>query len=194
MTETTAEKQTTKSGETYERVVQLLEKSCTDLKQALAGLPDEFCSKKPADNCWSITEVVEHILMLEERVPRMLRAKLPEQEVTADLSSLRERDAVLVEQVASDKTRIEAPDAVRPAGQFESCRQAMDSFSAARQRTLEYAAAATPYLSGRLLPHPLLGPIDGYHWLLALAAQTQRHTKQINGIKVALQSESGSSS
>jgi len=31
--------------------------------------------------------------------------------------------------------------------------------------------------------HPALGPLDGYEWVLAVAAHTERHTKQILEVK-----------
>jgi hypothetical protein len=34
-------------------------------------------------------------------------------------------------------------------------------------------------LRGRVVPHPLLGPWDGYQWLLAVGSHCSRHTAQI---------------
>jgi hypothetical protein len=31
--------------------------------------------------------------------------------------------------------------------------------------------------------HPVLGPLDGYEWILAAAAHSERHTKQILEVK-----------
>ena len=193
MLETATEEQSTKSTETFEHVVKLLEDSRAGLEQALAGLPDEFCSKKPADGGWSITEVVEHLTILEERVPRLLQAKLPGQELASNLSNARDKDDEFVGRISAYTAKINAPDVTKPTGRYESCRQALDEIKVARQRTLDYMASATPYLRGRLLPHPLLGPLDGCQWLLALAAHMQRHVKQIDGIKAALRHEPNSS-
>ena len=186
MPEATAKEQSTNSAEKFEHVVRLLEDSRASLEHVLAGLPDEFCSRKPTDSGWSITEVVEHLVIIEKRVPRLLQAKLPGQEFVSDLSNAPERDNELIEQVVSYTTKINAPGITKPTGHYQSCRQALNDFDAARQYTLDYAISAPPYLRGRLLPHPLLGAIDGCQWLLALAAHTQRHVKQIKGIKATL--------
>ncbi len=186
MPEALAEERNANSAENFEHVIRLLEDSRAGLEHVLTGLPDEFCSRKPMDSGWSITEVVEHLVIVEKRVPRLLQAKLPGQEFVSDLSNARERDAELIEQVASYTTKINAPDITKPIGHYQVCRQALNDFDAARQHTLDYAISATPYLRGRLLPHPLLGAIDGCQWLLALAAHTQRHIKQISEIKDAL--------
>ena len=192
MAEATAEKQNINEVETFDHVLKLLEDSRSKLETELAGMPDEFYSRKPADGGWSINDVVEHLVILERRVTPMLEAKLPEQEVMPDRSNAHVRDAKLVKQVASQTVKLSAPDVTMPTGRYESCRQALDDFGVARQRTLDYTASATPYLRGRLLPHPFLGPLDGCQWLLAIGAHTQRHIKQIQQIKATLSSPSDS--
>jgi hypothetical protein len=182
MPEAAIEQQNAGSTESFEHVIHLLEDSHRDLEQAVLGLSNELCARKPSDDCWSITDVVEHLVIIEGRVSSMLQTKLAEQPFTPGVAHLLEQDAKLVKQVASPTVKINAPDAVKPIGKYQNCRQALDNFSAVRQRTLEYARSATPYLRGRLLPHPILGPIDGCQWLLALAAHTQRHVKQIQGM------------
>jgi hypothetical protein len=34
-----------------------------------------------------------------------------------------------------------------------------------------------------LYPHPALGPINAYQWLLVMGGHESRHRRQINGIK-----------
>jgi hypothetical protein len=186
MAEAAMEDQKTTDSEILGPVVKLLEDSHANLQRVLTGAEDEFCSRRPAAGRWSIAEIVEHLVIIEKRVPRLLQAKLPEQELVSDTSNVQERDAELVERVGSYTAKVSAPDVVKPAGRYKSCRQALEDFGAARQRTLAYVRSAPPYLRGRLLSHPLLGPIDGCQWLLALAAHTQRHIKQINEVKAAL--------
>ena len=38
-------------------------------------------------------------------------------------------------------------------------------------------------LRAHVLLHPVLGPLDAYEWVLAVAAHTERHTKQILEVK-----------
>ena len=40
-----------------------------------------------------------------------------------------------------------------------------------------------PLLRGRVRPHPLFGPWDGFQWLLATGSHTARHNDQIREIK-----------
>ena len=43
-------------------------------------------------------------------------------------------------------------------------------------------------LRDRFAPHPFAGMIDGYQWILFLAAHTDRHAAQIEEIRSALSS------
>jgi hypothetical protein len=45
------------------------------------------------------------------------------------------------------------------------------------------ATLDAPLLRGRVWPHPLFGLWDGYQWLLATAAHTERHIQQIREAK-----------
>jgi hypothetical protein len=42
---------------------------------------------------------------------------------------------------------------------------------------------STPDLRAHVVAHPALGPLDGYQWILTVAAHTERHTKQILEVK-----------
>ncbi len=183
MAEMTVEDQ---KAEEFAFVTKILEDSRADLERAVAGLDDELCSANPAVSAWSITQVIEHLAIIEKRVLLLLQTKLPEQESVSDASAAQKNDAELVNQVRSRATRINAPGVTQPSGQYPSCHDALAAFNASRQRTLAYAVSTPPYLRGRLLPHPVLGPIDGCQWLLALGAHTQRHVRQIEEIRAAL--------
>lgn len=174
-------------AEQLEHVVQLLRYSQEEVESSLKGLDEEFCSAKSTTGGWSITEIMEHLAIIEERVSRTLQAKLPELEPVPDAINGRWKDAELIQQIQSNMKRVDAPEAVKPTGRYRSCREALAAFNALRQATLAYVASAPSYLRGRLLPHPLFGPLDGHQWLLALGAHTRRHLQQIEAIKAAAQ-------
>jgi Cys-tRNA synthase (O-phospho-L-seryl-tRNA:Cys-tRNA synthase) len=165
-------------------VTQILEDSRVELEQSVTGLSNELCSRTPADGGWSITQIIEHLVTIEKRVLALLRTKLPEQEQMPDTSTV-EKDAEVVRQVRSRASKINAPEVTHPSGRYTNCRDALTVFGAARQRTLTFALSNPQYLRGRLLPHPVLGPLDGCQWVLAVGAHTQRHVQQIEEIKAA---------
>jgi hypothetical protein len=68
-----------------------------------------------------------------------------------------------------------------PRGQWSPA-ETVERFAAARTRTLELLESA-PALRGHVVPHPVLGPWDGYQWILGAAAHGVRHTEQIREVK-----------
>jgi hypothetical protein len=56
-----------------------------------------------------------------------------------------------------------------------------DQFLAGREPTATFVRS-TPGLLERALEHPALGPMNVYQWALFIAAHTERHLRQIEGI------------
>src|SRR5947209_8180778 len=115
MAETAMEDRKNTNSEVFEPVIRLLEESHASLQRVLTGVDDEFCSRKPAADGWSITEIMEHLVIMEERIPRFLRQKLPEQELASYNASARVHDSKLVEQVISTG-KAQIPESMKPTG------------------------------------------------------------------------------
>jgi hypothetical protein len=56
-------------------------------------------------------------------------------------------------------------------------------FEERRAANIEFARTTQESLRGRFYPHPLVGMIDCYQWLLFLAAHTERHSAQMEEIR-----------
>ena len=165
-----------------EKLIRVFEQTQHDLHTILHGLTDEACSLKPAPDVWSITEILEHLTILERRIPALLESRMagaaPGNENVDEL-----KDSHLFEGVVARGTKVAAPEHVQPTGRFSSCNEALTAFDSARQDTIAYVRTEPPYLRGRAFPHPIFGPLDGFQWLLVLGAHTKRHTLQIEEIK-----------
>jgi len=58
----------------------------------------------------------------------------------------------------------------------------LQKFLDVRAKTIAFLESSAD-LRGHLISHPVLGPMDGYQWVLTIAAHTERHTKQIAEVK-----------
>jgi hypothetical protein len=179
---------TSPTAEEYQRLVEFLNKSRSDLHQAVEGLDEKVCSEKLNSEAWSITGIVEHLSILERKILRMLQTKLAQAELAPELDADSERrDELVSRRTESRLKKLDAPDAVRPTGRYPNVREALNVFDAARQTTIDYAKSEPPFLRGRYLPHMAGGLLDGYQWLLLLAAHTERHIRQIEETKSAFE-------
>ena len=79
--------------------------------------------------------------------------------------------------------RIEAPEPVRPTGNWEDPSQLLAEFLATRERTILFAASTDEDLRNHFFPHIALGEIDCYQWLVVLSQHGGRHAQQIEEIK-----------
>ncbi len=145
---------------------------------ATKGLSEAQWSFKPAPDRWSIAEIVEHAIMVEERVLGPIRDQLtaaPAAPASYDRGLV---DAIVINQFPNRLTKFQP---FHPAGQL--------SRSEAFDRLLKNYTCLTDYLESTpdlrqqaLEALPLKGVsrgayevMDGYQWILAAAA----HTKQI---------------
>jgi len=146
------------------------------LAEALKGLSDAQWNFKSQPNRWSIAEIVEHLTIIEDRVKDII-AGLPQAAADSPERDVKQMDATIVAAIPIRYPRFEAPPRVSPVG-GRSGSQAFEQLLASRARTIEAAATAT-HLRGRIFPHPIFGPWDGYQWLLGVSAHCCRHTGQI---------------
>ena len=146
-----------------------------DLLAAIQLLSPAQWHFRPTENGWSILQIVEHLALIEGRVHGVIQRipEAPEAEAGRDDLAI---DAFILRTLPHPKRKVEAPPIVSPRGQWTP-EQAVREFVSVREQTLDLLNAAT--LRGRVLPHPMFGPWDGYQWILGTAAHTARHTGQI---------------
>ena len=90
-------------------------------------------------------------------------------------------DAMLLAKVPDRSTKYEAPPQARPAARWTP-EEALEHFLTSRAKTAELLQTMTD-LRAHVIPHPVFGPMDGYQWVLAVAAHSARHTQQILEVK-----------
>ena len=164
-------------------VLRHLGESRERLIQAVEGLSPEQRGFRPAEDRWSIADCVEHITVLEwilfERVLESLQ-KPPESGLETDVLK---KDGLVLGRVPTREIRVKAPGIVMPTGRWPEFEELMRQFEATREQTLRFAKVTEADLRGRSLPHPFLGPLDCYQWLLFFAAHCERHVRQMEEVK-----------
>lgn len=158
---------------------------------AVTRIPAADRDRRPETDLWSCAEVAEHLLVVERaRGGSMLRAleqaraegRLPPDASTASVAGILPAAGRLL-----DRTRrIEAPTFVLPKGEF-AADEAVTRLTAARELTRsilrEFDGAD---LGAHRSPHPILGELDFYQWLVFLAVHQQRHVAQLDDIAARL--------
>lgn len=166
-------------------VVTELEASQQELRAALGALPAPLLDRRPTDGSWTISEVVEHLMLLEHSIGRLIGGMLKQLDGTADTETDAIGPTLAHFRIAQPLRKLPAPEAMQPTG--VPLAQALEQQEAARARLISALTAG----SGRALhtvsfPHPVLGPLNGYQWALLVAEHQRRHLVQIQTIAAAV--------
>jgi len=156
---------------------------------ALKGVSEAQGKFKPGPGIWSICENLEHVIFAQERVLGPIREQLasaPAGPADRDCSLV---DAIVINQFPNRLTKYQAPEIALPKGGL-GLSEAADRVVANTRRLAEQLES-TPDLRQHVMAAPPLKAVskgehhlmDGYQWILAMAAHTERHTKQILEVK-----------
>jgi hypothetical protein len=155
---------------------------------ATKGLTQAQWSFKPAPDRWSIAEIVEHMVLVQDFVLGPVRQQLAKAPAAGPRDDHRV-DAIVIDQLPDRTAKFQAPEFVRPTGRWIPA-VAMDRLLKNYAQLTEYLEK-TPDLRQHAVDAPPLKAVskgaydtmDGYQWILAAAAHVERHTKQILEVK-----------
>lgn len=150
------------------------------LVETVHGLTDSQWNFKPEPGDWSIAEILEHVVLVEKRVHGIV-GRMPDAPRAEHGRMNSEIEAIILAEVPDRSTKVKAPPQVCPPHECTP-EEALARFLEGRTRTLELLVEA-PAIRGHVFPHPILGPWDGYQWILAAGAHGARHTNQILELK-----------
>jgi hypothetical protein len=165
-----------------EKALQYLESTRKDVLDAVKGLSPAQWNFKPGPDRWSIAECMEHIAAAEDYIRDKIANGIM-QAPPAPGRDVGKIDAAIMENVPERKTKVQAPDPLKPTNRFGSPQAAVDHFVESRAKTEEFLKET----SG-LRDHAVDSPTgaakwDGYEFILLIAAHSERHTNQIKEVK-----------
>lgn len=165
-----------------ELVLEQLRASHQRLLNAVHGLSAEQWTFRPAEDCWSVADCVEHIIVLERMVFNFVQKNLDGPE-PAERPALLEKDEKVLRLVPSRTRRVKGPPEVMPAGRWPQTDQLIREFNLTRDHSIGFATETTADLRSRCFPHPFLGDLDCYQWLLFMGTHCERHVRQLEEVK-----------
>ncbi len=164
-----------------DQALKLLSDSCDGVVAAVSGLSEAQWKFQPAPDRWSIAQVVEHLALIEDLVSNKVLANIGRSPAPSPGRDLSRVDAMIVDKAEDRSTKFKAPDEAVPTGRWTPA-EALQHFLAGRVETVTLLKS-TPDLRGHAINHLIFGPLDGYEWVLAVAAHSARHTQQILEVK-----------
>ena len=164
-----------------ERALQYLEKTRQGVLDATKGLSDAQWNFKAGPDRWSISQVMEHIAAAED----FIRGAVVEKVMLAPAvpgRDLKKTDDAVVAMMPDRSQKAQAPEPLVPTNRFGSPDGSLKHFLESRTATEQFLKT-TPGLRDHAVDSPLGMKLDGYQFVLLIAAHSERHTKQILEVK-----------
>jgi hypothetical protein len=155
---------------------------------ATKGLSGAQWKFKPTPERWSIAEIVEHITLTQDLMLGPIREQLAKAPAGAarDTKAI---DSTVIGRLPDRTQKFQAPDFLVPTGRWEP-QAALERLMKDYDRLIEYLQS-TPDLRQHVVEaipikavsNGAYDTMDGYEWILATGAHTERHVKQILEVK-----------
>ena len=170
------------SREEINLAVKYLQKTQAGVLAATKGLSAAQWNFKPATNRWSVAEVTEHIAAAEDFLMNLIQEQVLKAPARTNAVDVKALDELVLQKIPDRTVKAQAPEPLQPNNRFGSPKDSLKHFKASRAKTIAFLKTAKD-LRGHAINSPLGKPLDGYEWVLFIAAHSERHTKQIDEVK-----------
>jgi DinB superfamily len=153
---------------------------------AVAGLTPAQWNFKASPEKWSIAECAEHIAVSESYIFGAVEKLLAGPSATPEvLEKTKGKDEAVVKMVPDRSAKFQAPEPIKPKKLSSDPSEYVEKFKASRDAHIAYVEKTGDSMRDKVMPHPAMGPLDAYQWLLLVSAHCERHTLQILEVKAA---------
>lgn len=139
---------------------------------------------KYAEDKWSVKDCMYHIAASEKMLWGMLEGAMKGPANPEKKSEVKMTDDQVVAAVEDRSQKFKAVEPLQPQNTgYKSLDEAVADFKATRAQHIEYIKTTTEDLRGHFVQLPF-GWIDCYQLTLMIAAHSNRHTQQMNEVKI----------
>jgi hypothetical protein len=154
-----------------------LDEKRKELLDFVDQVPEQQASVKPEEDRWSILEVLEHLYLMEQLVVYQINQALKQ----GDTQQATEKP---IHKTTNRDYKVDAPEAVRPKGEFTTLDQAKEGLKKTREATLFLIHnKEQETLQNRVFPHPAFGDMNLEQWVEFIGWHELRHLDQMKEVK-----------
>ena len=165
--------------------IDYLKTSQANLHQSLNGLSAEQVVYKPNAGRWSITECVEHIVLVERGIFGRVLSGMNVDANPEKRTSIKVSDVDVIKAVRSRATVLPSPAPFVPTGRFTTLDAALQAFDEQREAAIDLVQTTPGDLRTHYFEHFVLGTLDTYQAILLMSSHVERHRKQIEEVKAS---------
>jgi hypothetical protein len=164
--------------------IEYADQARVELLATVDAVPEPLREARPSEEAWSVAEILEHLMMVERGVAKLVALKAGEmQTLPSPPREAPDMVAVSLTRFPLDRaTQVPAPERVVPRGEL-SADEAREALLKTRGMLLDQLHAADGLaLSSIMHPHPIFGPLDLYEWIYMTGWHERRHAEQIREV------------
>lgn len=168
-----------------EEVLNYLDARRKELRDAIDSIPLSARNTEPTANQWSVAQVLDHLTIVDKRVAAGVGKWIADARGTGlaqETETTSVAGTIPNEKITDRSRKVEAPEEIRPRTDVDA-ETAWAELEQARAKLLAAFLTGDGLALGQVVqPHPVLGPINIYQWMLFCASHEARHTLQIREI------------
>jgi uncharacterized damage-inducible protein DinB len=166
-----------------EMLLELLRASREKFLSSFAEISDADSRRKPADECWSILDTVEHLTMAEGVMLKLITETRCQK--SADLPN---REQIFLSVLTDRSRKMRSPEGGEPRGRFANLEEAAARFKSSRERAIQFVEQCNEDLRNTQVthPHPAAGTVSTCEMVIIMAKHAEGHALQIEAIKTIL--------
>jgi hypothetical protein len=169
-----------------------LEAQRATLEQAVASVPPERRHERPAPDSWSVAEVLGHLAIVEGQITELLRARIAsgrQRGVGAETSTTSVLSSIDMAPLLERRRKVMAGTNAHPPPGIDA-ESAWAELVAKREVLRAVIHDAEGFAFEEIgAKNPVLGPLNGYQWLIFLGYHEGRHAAQVREIGTSLPRE-----
>lgn len=165
-------------------LINQLQQSAEELHSGSYGLSDAQLLFKPSEKSWSVMECLEHLMLINLRVEKIIITIAPSESIEntkSELFSAEKLNHLLV--IKRDVAKVDAPDFSVPKGHFKNINEISENINTITTALVNYVSNNDIAKETHTIKHLRLGEMTKTDWLNFMIAHNKRHLIQIAEVR-----------
>lgn len=165
-----------------EFLLNYFEETEDNLEEITEGLSEDQLRYKSSEDRWSVSQVLEHIILTERAIFKMTIELMGKEPSPERRSEIKASDEELIRGMEDRSKKAKASEDLQPTGVYTDPEVALDELEEQREAIFDFIKNTSEEDMRNHVSDSPFGPIDAYQSLLFIAGHTARHTKQIEEV------------
>ena len=152
-----------------------------DFVKQLTGLSDTQLNFRAAEGRWTIGEIAEHIIVVENALRGMVEGGM-KSPAPACKDEFRINDVSVILTITNRQQKFQAPEQVRPNGRWKTVPDLLANFDTTRKTSIDYLKNMKEDMRSHFASMPL-GRLDAFQGYLFMIGHSERNLAQLKEVK-----------